>query len=95
MQFVMICEDKADSLALRMSTRDAHLAYVGEHRDMIKVAGPIIGDDGESMAGSVFVLEADSKAEIEALNANDPYTKAGLFANVTIKAFRQVIPPPD
>lgn len=94
MQFVMICEDKADALELRMSTREAHLAYIGEKGSMIKLAGPMIGDDGESMIGSVFILEAESRSEVEAMNANDPYTKAGLFAQVTIKAFRQVIPAP-
>lgn len=92
MQFVMICEDKPDSVALRMSTREAHLAYIGEKGSMIKLAGPMIGDDGESMIGSVFILEAESRRDVEAMNANDPYTQAGLFAQVTIKAFRQVIP---
>jgi uncharacterized protein YciI len=95
MQFVMICEDKPASLELRMSTREAHLAYIGEHGAMIKLAGPMLADDGESMIGSVFILEADSLADVEAMNANDPYTQAGLFAQVTIKAFRQVIPAPD
>ena len=44
MQFVMICEDKPDSVALRMSTREAHLAYIGEKGSMIKLAGPMIGE---------------------------------------------------
>lgn len=92
MQFVMICEDKPDSLALRLSTREAHLAYIGEHMEMIKLAGPMLSDDGEQMIGSVFILEADSRAAVEALTASDPYTNAGLFGNVTIKPFRQSIP---
>ncbi len=94
MQFVMICEDKADSEALRMSTREAHLAYIGEHIAMIKLAGPMLSEDGEHMIGSVFILEADSKAAVETLTANDPYTHAGLFGKVTIKPFRQSIPAP-
>jgi uncharacterized protein YciI len=94
MQFVMICEDKPDSLELRMSTREAHLAYIGENASMIKLAGPMLGDDGESMIGSVFILEAESRSDVEAMNANDPYTRAGLFGQVTIKPFRQVVPPP-
>jgi uncharacterized protein YciI len=94
MQFVMLCEDKTDSEALRLSTREAHLAYIGEHIAMIKLAGPMLSEDGEHMVGSVFILEADSRAAVDALNANDPYTHAGLFGKVTIKPFRQSVPAP-
>ena len=93
MQFVMICEDKADSEALRLATREAHLGYVGEKvGTTVKLAGPMLSEDGTRMIGSVFIIEAESRAEVEALNAADPYTQAGLFENVTIHPFRQTIP---
>ena len=95
MQFVMICEDKADSEELRLATREAHLGYFGEKvGTTVKLAGPMLSEDGARMIGSVFIIEAESRAEVEALNADDPYTRAGLFAKVTIHPFRQTIPAP-
>ena len=94
MHYVLICEDKPDSLELRLATRDAHLAFVGSQGGKIRLAGPMLSDDGETMLGSLFIVEADSMDAVRAMNAEDPYTKAGLFERVTVRPFRQVIPPP-
>lgn len=94
MKFVLFCEDKPDSEALRLETREAHLAYVATRSDMISVAGPMLSDDGEHMIGSMFIIEADSIDEVHALNADDPYTRAGLFGRVAVHPFRQVVPAP-
>ena len=92
MLYALICEDKADGLELRLATREKHLAYVGTLSGSIRLAGPMLSEDGERMVGSLFLIEADSADEVAALNAADPYTKAGLFERVTIRAFRQVVP---
>jgi uncharacterized protein YciI len=92
MLFLMICEDQPDSLDLRMATRSAHLAFIGTLRDQVRLAGPILTDDGERMIGSVFLIEAADLDDVRALNARDPYTRAGLFASVVIRPFRQVFP---
>jgi uncharacterized protein YciI len=92
MQFVLICEDKPASLDLRLANRENHLAYVDTKKAAIRLAGPMLSDDGEGMVGSLFIIEADSAEDVKALNAEDPYTLAGLFGRVTIRPFRQVIP---
>ena len=85
--FALICFDKPGSLDLRMATREAHLAYVGQHRAMLKVAGPLL-DEAEGMAGSMFILEAPDRAAVEAFTAADPYSQAGLFGQVEIRGYR-------
>ncbi len=92
MKYVLICEDKNDSLDIRLGNREKHLAYIGELADRVSLAGPMLSDDGERMVGSVLIIEADSAAEIQAVADNDPYALAGLFEKVTIRPFRQVIP---
>jgi uncharacterized protein YciI len=94
MQFVMICEDKPDSLALRMANRDNHLEYIGTHSEKIRLAGPMLSDDGEGMVGSLLIIDAESIEQVRELSANDPYAQAGLFSRVTIHPFRQVVPAP-
>lgn len=85
--FMLACFDKADSLPLRMATREAHLAYMAGKREMVKLAGPLLDDAGD-MAGSLLIVEAPDLAGAKTLNAEDPYTKAGLWDRVEIKAFR-------
>jgi len=94
MLYALICEDRAGALDLRMATREKHLAYVGTLGKQIRLAGPMLSEDGERMVGSLFLIEADSADDVAALNAADPYTQAGLFERVTIRAFRQVVPAP-
>jgi len=85
--FVLTCLDYPNNLQRRMGARDAHLAYVAANKDRLKLAGPLLDDAGE-MAGSMFILDVASKAEVEAFNKADPYTLGGVFETVAIKAIR-------
>jgi uncharacterized protein YciI len=88
--FALICFDRPNALDLRIATREAHLAYVGQHRAMLKVAGPML-DEAGGMAGSMFILEAPDRAAVEAFTAADPYSLAGLFGQVEIRGYRASI----
>ncbi|MFI4965364.1 MAG: YciI family protein [Caulobacterales bacterium] len=90
MLFALMCFDRPGSHDLRMTTREAHLAYVRENLALVKVAGPLL-DEADGMAGSLFVLEAPNRAAVEAFNAADPYQKAGLFGQVEIRGFKASI----
>lgn len=89
MLYSIYCEDKADSEDLRKANRDAHLAYV-EDFDIL-LGGPMLSEDGETMIGSLIVMEAEDRAAVDAFTASDPYGLAGLFERVTVRPFRKVI----
>jgi uncharacterized protein YciI len=91
--YILACFDKADSLPLRMATREAHLAWAGAQADRIRRAGPML-TEADTMAGSLFFLEAESAEEVRAFNAEDPYTKAGLFDRVEVQRFRPTLGEP-
>lgn len=92
MLFVLFCEDKPDGQALRLATRQAHLDYVATQANRIRIAGPMLSDDGNTMLGSLFIIEADDLAAAQTLHQDDPYTRAGLWGNVVIRPFREVVP---
>jgi len=92
MLFVITCNDKPGGADLRKETRPAHLEYLKATLDHIKYAGPMLADDGESVLGSLLIVEFDDKAGAEDFAANDPYAKAGLFASTQIHGWKQVIP---
>ena len=91
--YVLICHDRAVSLALRMATREAHLAYVRDHPLPLKVAGPILSDSGE-MAGSILVFDADSRDQVQAFADHDPYAIAGLFERSEIMGWKVTLGAP-
>lgn len=90
MLFALMCFDRPAAGGLRMKTRQAHLAYVGERLSAVKVAGPML-DEAQAMVGSLFILDVADRAAVDAFNAADPYQKAGLFSRVEIRGFRASI----
>ena len=92
MHFVINCTDKPDYLAVRVENRPAHVEYLKTHGDKIIVAGPTLAEDGESMIGSLLIMQFDDLAQAEAWTADDPYNKAGLFGSVIITPWKKVFP---
>lgn len=89
MRVALFCHDKPDALQVRLDNRAAHLAYI-EATGVVEMAGPLISAEGQ-MCGSLVVLMVDTLASAQDWAANDPYAKAGLFADVTITEWKKVI----
>ena len=87
MQFAVHCLDKPNAVELRLSNYDAHKAYLASGAVKSVISGPLLADDGETMIGSLFVFEAQTKAEVEAFNRNDPFARAGVWERVCIHPF--------
>lgn len=94
MLWVLIAEDRSDRGHLRVENRYAHLAWLAESVDVVVRAGPFVSDDGSAMTGSMLVLDFPDRESVETWAAGDPYRSAGLFESVSIKAWKEVIPPP-
>ncbi len=92
MHFAIINHDKPDSVDLRVTTREVHLEYLRAVGDDLLVAGPILGDDGETPIGSVLIVEAESLEAARAFAAGDPYAEAGLFQSSAVMPWRKVFP---
>ncbi len=85
MLFAFICTDKPDVLPIRKEKRPEHLAYLKSLGDALKFAGPFTQEDGETMNGSLIVVEAPSLQAARDIAGGDPFAKAGLFASVEIR----------
>ena len=90
--FVVSYIDKPDSLALRMATRPAHLAYAHDENNpaKVKIGGPYLDENGE-MCGSLIILEAPDKATAVRFTENDPYVRAGLFSSIDVRPYRLTV----
>ena len=94
MHVVAFFTDKPNSLALRLATRPAHLAYA-QNSKAVRIGGPYLGPDGENSAGGMLVLEVDTLEQAYAWLADDPYIKAGLYESVVVRPFRFVVGNPS
>jgi uncharacterized protein YciI len=88
MRFAIHCLDKTDALATRLANYDSHKAYLATTSPVaIVVSGPLLADDGETMIGSLFVVEADDRGAVEHFHRNDPFFLAGVWDRVEIHPF--------
>ncbi len=99
MWYAILSQDQPNSLPLRRSTRPAHLERLqqlqAEGRLLVAGPHPAIDsrDPGNSgFSGSLVIAEFTSLVEAEAWAASDPYQIAGVYAQVTVKPFIQVLP---
>ena len=91
MLYAIHCTDRADAGSLRMDARPAHFDYLNSQNDKIVLAGATVSDDGGTMTGSMLIVNVATRAEAETFSNDDPFTKAGLFANVSIQRMRKAI----
>lgn len=93
MLYAIICNDKPNSLQLRMDTRSTHLEYLDGLGDALTLAGPFLDAEGKPN-GSLVVVEAESLEQAKEIAENDPYAKAGLFASSDVRPWNWVIKNP-
>lgn len=91
MLILVYCKDKPGGLPLRRATRAEHLEYMIAARERVVFGGPLLSEEGEPI-GSVFALNAASRAEADAFLAAEPYCVAGLFEEIRVHPMRQMVP---
>ena len=99
MLYAIIATDVANSLEQRLAARPAHLARLHQLQaeGRLVLAGPHPAIDSNDpgaagFSGSLIVAEFESLADAQAWAKADPYVEAGVYANVVIKPFKQVLP---
>lgn len=99
MFYAIIGEDHPDTLAKRMTARAEHLARLQQlqAQGRLLLAGPFPAVDSNEpgpagFTGSLIVAEFSSLADAQAFADADPYLAAGVYARVTVKPFKRVLP---
>ena len=87
MHFIVHCLDRQGAGADRLAHYEAHKAYLAAAPVKIVVSGPLLADDEQTMIGSLFLVDAASKADVIAFNRADPFNKAGIWQEIRIHPF--------
>lgn len=99
MFYMIYSEDVNNSLSLRLSVREQHLARLKElqAKNKLVVAGPCPAIDSEDpgeagFTGSLIIAEFDSLLAAQSWADKDPYIAAGVYKSVTVKPYKKVLP---
>jgi uncharacterized protein len=99
MLYAIISEDVENSLEKRKIARPSHLARVQALLDAgrLIIAGPHPKVDNENpgdagFSGSLIIAEFNRLEDAQAWADTDPYVAAGIYAKVTVKPFKKVLP---
>ena len=99
MLYVIIGEDTPGTLDQRLAARPEHVARLQalQAEGRLILAGPCPAIDSPDpgpagFSGSVIVAEFASLGEAQTWANADPYVAAGVYAKVTIKPFKKVLP---
>lgn len=99
MWYAIISQDVENSLEKRMAARPAHIDRLKTlaAEDRLLVAGPhpaIDSDDpGEAgFTGSLVIASFESLTAAQSWADADPYIDAGVYAQVTVKPYKKVLP---
>ncbi len=99
MLYAIISEDKPGTLERRLAARPDHLerlnALLQEGRLLLAGPHPAIdsSDPGEAgFSGSLVVAEFPTLNDAQSWADADPYITADVYAQVTVKPFKKVLP---
>jgi uncharacterized protein YciI len=99
MLYVIIGEDTPGTLDQRLAARPEHVARLQalQADGRLILAGPCPAIDSPDpgpagFSGSVIVAEFASLTEAQTWADADPYVAAGVYAKVTIKPLKKVLP---
>jgi len=99
MFYAIISQDVENSLQDRLAARPKHLERLTALQDQgrLILAGPHPAIDSEDpgeagFSGSLVVAEFKSLDDAKTWADADPYVSAGVYAKVTVKPFKKVLP---
>ena len=99
MFYAIVGQDVPDSLDKRLAARPAHLERLRtlQQAGRLLLAGPFPAIDSNDpgpagFSGSLIVAEFDTLTDAQAWADADPYMAAGVYAGVSVKPFKKVLP---
>jgi uncharacterized protein YciI len=87
MLWAIHCLDAPDTAELRAAQRPAHSARLRATPVVPVLYGPLVAADGTTAVGSLIVVEAETREQVEEYALNDPFAVSGVWERVDIQAF--------
>ena len=92
MHYVIHAIDKPGIIETRARHFRAHRQHLDQSRQHgveIFTAGSLVGEDGETPIGSLFVVEAADRTAVDAFTQSDPYHVNGVWERIDVHLYRK------
>ena len=90
MQYAIMAHDGKDMLEKRLVVRQRHLENIARIKGKVICAGGILDEEGK-MAGSVMILDFDSKELLDEYLKSEPYIQEHVWETVEVERMNVVI----
>lgn len=87
MRWAALFTDREDSGDIRAAHASAHQAFLRAHKGEIVLAGALREEHGGVPSGGLWIFEAESRQDVEAIIAKDPFIVHGLRSSSTVFAW--------
>jgi uncharacterized protein YciI len=87
MLFVIFCIDKPGMGERRAAAMPAHIEYLKNASFRTVMSGPLTSDDGGTIVGSLYVVDAENRRVIDRMFTEDPLCRADIWQSVEVRAF--------
>lgn len=91
MEYFVYCRNKPDVDALRAEHQEAHWSFMDQYGDRMIARGPTLNEDRSAPTGSMHIVDLKSEEEARAFAYDEPYAKAGVFADITIRRWTNAL----
>ena len=90
MQFVIKAYDGANCLEKRMTVRQRHLENMAKVDGKVICAGGLLDREGK-MKGSALIMDFDSRNDLDAYLAAEPYVLEKVWEKIEVESMNVVI----
>jgi uncharacterized protein YciI len=90
MKYAILFEDNDEFAHMRPKYMADHLQFLADNIDRIEIAGPMKEAQSQQPAGGLWVVDAESPEQVQALVESDPFWPTGLRKSIRILEWTHV-----
>ncbi|MFF5261527.1 YciI family protein [Actinomadura viridis] len=91
MEFFCYHRDRPGSLPLREELLEEHWSYMDRYAARMIARGPTFSADGETLTGSVHIVDLPDPAAARAFAFDEPNYQAGAYRDVLLRRWRNTL----
>lgn len=91
MEFFCYHRDRPGSLPLREELTEAHWSYMDGYAAELIARGPTFTTDGETLTGSVHIVDLPDPTAARAFAFDEPSYQAGAYRDVLLRRWRNLL----
>lgn len=91
MEYFFYCRDRPGAGDLRWDLAEAHWSFMDRYAGAMIARGPTLADDGESVTGSLHLVDLPDAEAAQEFAYEEPYCQAGVFEQVLIRRWGNML----